>query len=446
MPGKDSSRLVCSAIIRLAAAALLACGDSGGATDTATGTAGTAGGETAGDYTHAWAIALPNVEHTESRTYPTIAATTGGRTLLAGHFDGPLDLGDGPVQPSGMDGFLVALGTDGAPVWNRHWAVPSSSYMFCLGLAADGQGNAVLIGQIDETVDLGGGPLGPGSFAASFTPEGELRWNQIIGTDIILRDVAVAEDGGIVIVGTTGGAYVLGMDPGADNAGDVFALRLGGDGQLVWLQGVGGEGSQTGSFGALAPDGSVLVTGATNAELSLAGTSVASDFVAKLDASGGLQWGHSLGLPASGVAADSQGRVVVAATSGNKSLLLGLGPAGDVRWSHDLHGDLTGSAFDIVVDANDDVLVTGHVYGALDIDEVQFGESGSGPYLLALASDGAPRWIRIFAGEAKGQAITVTSDGVIVLKGSFAGEIDFGGGKLVAGASGGEVFVAAFTH
>jgi hypothetical protein len=84
-----------------------------------------------------------------------------------------------------------------------------------------------------------------------------------------------------------------------------------------------------------------------------------------------------------------------------------------------------------------DVYATGFVKGALHVGDQMIG--GDGIFVAMLAPDGALSWARTFGSSAgmqadRGLALTTAAGGVLV-SGSYAGVLDFGGGGLGPGGA-----------
>lgn len=118
-----------------------------------------------------------------------------------------------------------------------------------------------------------------------------------------------------------------------------------------------------------------------------------------------------------------------------------LDPKGKPIWSHALVADDC-AAEAVAVDAAGNVLLTGFVKGTVTIAGQPV--SGDGVFAAKLDASGAFVWARTFGSSAnmqadRGLAVSAREKGVL-LSGSYAGSIDFGGGPL---AQSGGAFVAA---
>jgi hypothetical protein len=78
-----------------------------------------------------------------------------GNVVFGGAFDGSIDFGDGTILKSGggADIFLAKLSLDGTTVWSRRFG--DEGIQTVQGLALDSDGNTVMAGYLDGTVDVG---------------------------------------------------------------------------------------------------------------------------------------------------------------------------------------------------------------------------------------------------------------------------------------------------
>lgn len=104
--------------------------------------------------------------------YPALGVDAAGNVLIAGACSGALDFGAGPVPcGAGNNLFFAKLGMNGQPIWSK--VVPSTA-AYGYGIQADPQGNVIVTGHFQNSVDLGLGPLtssgGYDVFVAKYAP------------------------------------------------------------------------------------------------------------------------------------------------------------------------------------------------------------------------------------------------------------------------------------
>ncbi len=103
-----------------------------------------------------WARAFSTVNYIDSRK---IAVDNAGNTFVMGQFSGEIDLGGGPLGDFNSWGyFIVKFNTSGEFAWSRGYAPPMGG-LNMVDIATDSDGNLIVMGQLNEEVDLGGGIL-----------------------------------------------------------------------------------------------------------------------------------------------------------------------------------------------------------------------------------------------------------------------------------------------
>ncbi|NUO47490.1 MAG: hypothetical protein HOV80_01395 [Polyangiaceae bacterium] len=343
-----------------------------------------------------------------------VAADASGNVFLAGYFTGTINLGGAPLTSAGGDDvFLAKFDAAGNHVWSKRFGNASAQIPF--GLATDGSGNIVIIGQFEGSMDFGGGAL------------------------------------------TSAGAL------------DVFLAKLDPMGNHVWSKRFGDASTQYGSDVAVDAAGNVFITGGLAGTVSFGGppisaTNLQNLFLAKLDSAGNHLWSKALGgpaeLPDGTLAADPYGNVILTAWIIG-ALDLGGGPlpvggswdvlaakfdaTGNHVWSKQFGGTNDQGARAVAVDATGNVFLAGDFLNAIDFGGgVLNNPSGYDVYVAKLDPAGNHLWSKQFGGSptnANGYGMTVDVAGNVILTGGFSGTVSFGGSPLT-GAGGTDVFVA----
>ncbi|MEP7122182.1 MAG: SBBP repeat-containing protein [Byssovorax sp.] len=243
-------------------------------------------------------------------------------------------------------------------------------------------------------------------------------------------------------------------------------------GVFAWAEVFGDAGHlQFGTSIAVDSAGSVLVTGSFYGSVDFGGGLLTSAggrdiFVAKFNALGVHQWSKSFGGAADqlgwSIAVDSMdsvlvmgdfegsidfgGKPLVSAGSGD-IFVVKLDMNGVHQWSKSFGDGMEQAGRGVAVDSAGDVLLTGSFTGS-----VNFGGSsltsvnGRDVFVAKLdSSSGAHLWSKRFGGttaadDGAGQSVAVDSARAVLLTGSFAGSVDFGGG-LAPSAGGRDIFV-----
>jgi len=279
----------------------------------------------------------------------------------------------GSVFVENFDVWVAKYQPNGQLVWERTHSGPVQS---------TDQGHAVLVDEADEII-VGGYEFvsgqGRNAWLGKYDADGNLLWQAshdglATGTDEI-ASIELDPDGNIVAAGWT---------EVVDGDGDIFVGKWSPDGAEIWTaahDGTDGGENLANGIGAL-PDGTLIVTGATETSTNILGNPIYDMWLGSFDTDGVLLWEQQIDGPLMGedigeeVAVDSLGNFLVAGTlavdeDAPFSVYNGQPPQrrGWVRkydpdatelWTYDfgLQSRWTW-AFDVTVAANDDVFVAG---------------------------------------------------------------------------------------
>jgi hypothetical protein len=252
-----------------------------------------------------------------------LSADGSGNVFAAGGFTGPANAlpAPGPTIQSGggRDGFVLALGGDGAV----RWAIPLGGPQddAALGIAATASGDIAVAGEFHGTADFarGGGTAtfltalgGADVFLAFYSGGGTLvRAVRFGGTgeeSVSPGGLSADASGNTILLGSFSGSVDFDPGPGVVARAslgpvDLFASRFDAAGSFQSTITLGGpSGSITGARAVAAPDGGTLITGrftgaidfdpgpgiSMTASLGLQG--VTDAFVGRYRPSGGLAW------------------------------------------------------------------------------------------------------------------------------------------------------------
>ena len=200
----------------------------------------------------------------------SVAADAAGNVLVAGIFNGSMNIGLGPVTSAGgSDIFLAKLVANGAPSWVRTFGDTKDE--FASGLTVDNLGGPILVGTFAGTVDFGGGPVkatgvGDNGFVARYTTGKSFQWAKTFGSSFVRNLSVVADEADNTFLS---GYFLTTLDLGvgpltAAGGRDIFLAKLANTGQTIWNKRFGDKEDQE-SFGvALAQDGGPILVGATH--------------------------------------------------------------------------------------------------------------------------------------------------------------------------------------
>ncbi len=354
-----------------------------------------------------------------------IAVDSSGNVLVAGYFNGSINLGGSNFTSAGnLDAFVAKLSPSGDHVWSRSFG--DGADQVAQSITTDAAGNVIITGYFAGTIDLGGGTLTSSSaqdydvFIAKLDPDGNHLWSRRFGDTASQgsRRVVVDPAGDVILAGSFDGTVDFGggslESAGGTTPGgtDIFLVKLdGATGGHVWSKRFGDEGDQRCRAVTIDASGNLIITGRSGGTVDFGGgplvsTDTADVYVAKLDAMGNHLWSKVFGGTS-----DQVGQWITADASGN-------------------------------------VVVIGTMSGTVDFGGGSLtSKGGADIFLLKLDPSGAHLWSKRFGDvdPQLGEAVEVDSGGNILITGSFGGQIDFGGGPLaVAGGLFSDIFVAKF--
>ena len=191
--------------------------------------------------------------------------------VVTGAFEGSVDFGGGPLTSrGGTDVFVVKLSAHGDHLWSARFG--DALDQAAAGVSVDGHGHIVVAGYFNGTIDLGGGPMVSAgrtdAFVARLDPAGGLRWSRRLGGVLSDRANSVTTDGlGAVIIG---GSFEGEVEDGdwftwATGSTDAFVAKLDpGRGSWLWRRTFGNSGAQHVQRVVAAPSGIVVFTVASS--------------------------------------------------------------------------------------------------------------------------------------------------------------------------------------
>jgi hypothetical protein len=168
-----------------------------------------------------------------SQAGTSIVVSELGDVYLTGDYQGTINLSGSPhTSAGGTDIFIAQLDASGSALWSK--SVGGASDDHALHIAVDVAGNVLLTGQFQGTVNFGDGPLvsagGNDVFVTKLDAYGEALWSQRFG-DVAFgqvgRAVAADPDGNVLVVGTFGGTADFGGGPlVAKGTANAFVVKL----------------------------------------------------------------------------------------------------------------------------------------------------------------------------------------------------------------------------
>lgn len=281
---------------------------------------------------------------------------------------------------------------------------------------------------------------------------GGLQWQKFLGGSGLdqARTIAVTSDGGYVVAGNA--SYSDGDVTGIHgSATDIWVVKLDTGGTIEWQKSLGGTGDEFASRVLQTADGGYIVSGSTaSSDGDVTGHNGGTDvWVAKLDATGTLEWQRCLGGSGeeekAGIALASDGGYILCGTTastdgdvignhGNKDVwLVKLSDAGTIEWQKCFGGYDYDFGMQIGSTTDGGYIVAAHTYSN---DGDVNGHWGYDDYwILKLDVTGELTWQKCLGGLGLDYAMAVeqTSDGGYVVGGasdSVTGDVSGGHGGM----------------
>lgn len=169
------------------------------------------------------------------------------------------------------------------------------------------------------TGDVSGTSKGSNDFwAVKLDAAGAIIWEKNLGgtASDVANGLVVTSDGGYVICGTTSSSATGDVTGTSKGSQDIWAVKLGATGNLLWQKNIGGSAAENGTFASETTDGGYLITGSTGSsatgDVTGSGNGANDVWVVKLDVNGNLVSQKNFG----GTAGDV-GMSIIPLTDGN---------------------------------------------------------------------------------------------------------------------------------
>ena len=401
--------------------------------------------------------------------------------IITGTFSQSVDFGGGPIVSKGLgDVFVTRLRSfDGGHFWSHGFGSPGNDVGW--KVTFDPFYHDVLVtGEISGVTDIYQDHLGFSGgasdfFAARFDAIGRYVWSVAAGGagDDRGSAVGVDDDGNVLIAGE----YQETVDFGGislTSAGftDIFIAKIRpvppGPLPLLWAFSAGGISNDVGTDIATDAEGNVIVAGHFTDLVDFGGGTeerinrTTRPFVAKYDSAGNYLWFRSLEIDDTsdffqirGLAMDPSGDIVVTGVSraffprefvGPDIFVTKLGSAGNLIWSKIFDGREFQIGLSVDIDSHSNIFVTGSALGEVDLGGDIITSSGdSDIFILKLNGNGDHLWARGFGSALRDQGweIAVDSRDNAIVSGTFTDTIDLGGGEIVSGG-GKKTYLAKF--
>ncbi len=347
-----------------------------------------------------------------------VAVDANGNTYITGGFNSAnVDFDPGPgvfsmTSTGGDDVFLAKYDSNDDFVWAISMGEPYGSDAG-ISIAFDANNNVYLIGSFKNTMDFDPGPSvyelnSAGSddiFVSKFDSNGSFVWAKGIGgTKIDIVTGVAVDSSGIYITGWFGD--IVDFDPGPSamnltSAGedDIFVSKLDQNGNFVWAKSMGSGMDDNGWGLDLDKNGNVYLTGY---------------FTGLVDFDPGIG-------------------VKNLASAGNTDIFVAkFGNTGNFIWAENMGGAYFDHGYDIALDSDDNIFVTGTFQNIADFDpgasEFMLASAGNDDiFITKLNNNGGLIWAEDMGGTADDTAWRIVADrnSYVYVTGYFNGTADF---------------------
>jgi hypothetical protein len=256
-----------------------------------------------------------------------------GNPVMTGWLNGAANFGGGGLNGNNVDILVVKLDKNGGHLWSH--AYGNGNLQGGHTVAVDGNGNVIVVGYLNGSVNFGGGAVGPAGssiFLLKLDQNGNYVWAKTFAsTQNELRHHRLAVDaaGNIYIGGGKLGTINFGGGALATSAGagiyDAYVAKFDANGNHVWSKNFGDGQEQWVSDLAVDAAGNVIATGSFMGTInfgggamnSLGGNEFGGDvFVTKLSAANGSQifaghYGDAAQQEPKSLTVDASGNVIV---------------------------------------------------------------------------------------------------------------------------------------
>jgi hypothetical protein len=203
-----------------------------------------------------------------------VAVASDETVYVAGSFTGTMRFEQNLGAVGARDVFIGTLRADGTPGWGATIGVVDQEQR-AAGLAVDGQGNAILAGDLigkaafSSEIKLASNGSAPDAFLAAYSKKGALLWANRYGSaeEDHAGGVAVDAQGNLLFTGQFRSWMTFDGSEPLQNAGavsaqdDVFLAKLTPLAKPIFTRAFGSTGPQTATAVAADLDGGVLLTG-----------------------------------------------------------------------------------------------------------------------------------------------------------------------------------------
>lgn len=403
---------------------------------------------------------------TGGATAQSVTTDAAGNIYGAGYFYFGLTLDNVNLTSAGNADILVKkTDANGNVLWAKSLGGAANDFGF--QIVADATGHIYVVGTFRGTATIGtqtmtSVDLDDALIVKMDAGNGNVIWAKGFGSNNDDGAVGVAVDGSgnVYVTGYygglfTGGSITFGSTTlTSKGSRDIFITKLNSSGDVQWAKGYGSAASDEGGAIALNSGGDIYftgkITGATSFGSAALTTAGSSDvFVAKLENTGDVMWAKAYGGAGVDVGekivVDNSGKLYVSGgffgtasfgthsftSAGNGDMfLMRLDAAGTIDWAKHYGGAGYEEAFDLAIDGNSNVFISGMMDGSCAFGSITLTSLGASDVFAAKvnSADGSLAWATNFggAGNEYGRAITGDGNGNAIIYGEHNSEFVLG--------------------
>ncbi len=404
----------------------------------------------------------------------SIVVDASGNVYITGYFAGTANFsGISKTSMGSFDIFVAKYSSSGTLQWVQ--TAGGSSFDLGISIVVDLNGNVIITGRFQETVNFGNiSKTAFGNydiFVAKYNNFGALQWVQTaggIGSDVG-NDISVDASGSVFITGSFSETANFGgiVKTSAGNT-DIFLAKYNSEGAFQFVQTVGGASFDFGNSIVVDDSGKILISGSFEGNVNFGITSKTSAgnsdiFVAKYDpinssflwvqAAGGAGYDGSTAL-----ATDNNENIFItgyfvgtANFSSNSKVSTGLNDifivkynsSGGFQWVQTVGGASTDFSNDVSVDADGNLFIVGSFEETATFSTVSKITTGSyDVFVVKYNNFGNLQWVQSIGGISSdfGSSISVNTNKNLFITGRFGETANFGAVSLTS-AGDSDIFV-----
>ncbi|TDB59143.1 NHL repeat-containing protein [Arundinibacter roseus] len=324
-----------------------------------------------------------------------------GNIYATGFFSGTVIIGDTSfTSPGASSMFLVKYSKSGNRLWVRIAVNAVSPAVGSRGnaIALDNAGNVYVTGTFTNTVTFGtitvSSPLSYNFFIVKYSDNGTAQWVRKAESASNMEglDITTDQTNNVYLTGSFSEDFVLKKPFSSAGGNDIFIAKYNSTGDLEWIDAAGDIGNDYGFGIATDEDNNVYICGRFSNTLKIGMLSIISSglndiFLAKLNTNGGILWLKKAG------------------------------------------GTVNEAAYDLAIDSNGDILMTGFILGTTSFDTIAVPAStGFDVFIAKYNNLGNALWVikNTDPGGQTASSVALDSQDNIYLSGYFEGSITFG--------------------